>query len=176
VQLGEGYHCIAAFIFSNSSIQTLKFAHAGEKLALGFETGQVNPSALSVQLIHFVATDVDVNTVNRLLIVLLSWSLFQVAMLDMRSLSIMFRTDSLSGGHSPITSIAFHVSPQNNAVITSPKNQNAARPEDSAGVMLILTKDTNCFIIDSINGEIISSQRLQPKKESAAVSMYVIGK
>ncbi|ONK62514.1 uncharacterized protein A4U43_C07F4870 [Asparagus officinalis] len=133
VQHGEGYHCFAAFIFSNASIRTLKFVHGEEKVAVGFETGQV-------------------------------------AMLDMRSLSILFRTDCLSGAHSPIISIAFHVNPQISAVITSA----TGNPEDSARVMLILTKDANVFIIDSISGKTISSQRMHPKKESSAISMYVI--
>lgn len=137
VQHGEGYHCIAAFIFSNSSIQTLRYAHGGEKLAVGFETGQV-------------------------------------AMLDMSSLSIMFRTDCLSGAHSPIMSIAFHDNPQISVGTTSTENHNAGNPDESAGVMLVLTKDANVFIIDSVTGKMISAQRIHPKKESAAISMHVI--
>lgn len=137
VQHGEGYHCIAAFIFSNSSIQTLRYAHDGEKLAVGFESGQV-------------------------------------AMLNMSSLSIMFRTDCVSGVHSPIMSIAFHDNPHISVGTASTENHNAGNPDESAGVMLVLTKDANVFIIDSITGKMISTQRIHPKKESAAISMYVI--
>lgn len=97
-------------------------------------------------------------------------------MLDMSSLSIMFCTDCLSGVHSPIMSIAFHENPQISLGTTSTENLKAGSPDESAGVLLVLTKDANVFIIDRITGKIISTQWIHPKKESAAISMYVIGK
>lgn len=137
MQHGEGFHCTATFIFSNSPIRTLKFTSQGEKLVVGFETGQV-------------------------------------AMLDMVSLSIIFCTDYLSAARSAVISIATHGYSQISALVSSPKNPSTENPENSTGVLVIVTKDAHVIVVDNTTGKIISSQILHTKKDSAAISMYVI--
>lgn len=38
---GKGFHFTAAFLVSNSHVQSLQYTNSGEKLAVGFENGQV---------------------------------------------------------------------------------------------------------------------------------------
>lgn len=138
IQHGDGYSCIATFIFTNSPVTTLYFTNGGGKLVVGFESGQV-------------------------------------AMLDMSSLSIIFCNDHISAARSPVISIARHVYPQISAQMSSPKKPNTDNPKNSAdGVMVILTKDAHIIVLDSITGKIISSLSVQTKKDTAAISMYVI--
>lgn len=138
VQHGEGYNCIATFSLTNSPVTTLNFVNGGDKLAVGFESGQV-------------------------------------AMLDMSSLSVMFCTDHVSAARSPVISISSHVNPQISALISSPRRPTTDNAEHSADrVLVILTKDSHIIVVDSITGKLISSLSVPTKKDSAAVSMYVI--
>lgn len=99
----------------------------------------------------------------------------QVAMLDMSSFATLFLTDCLSSASSPVISLAMQVISQNNTTISSPKH---LRPEDikdsSEVLMFILTKDGNITIADSIKGNTMNSLPIHTKKDSAAISMYVI--
>lgn len=106
--------------------------------------------------------------------VILSWRSFQVAMLDMHSLSVTFHKNFMDGRNSPVVCIHVHVIPQYSVPANSPKQVSLERPTDPAEVVLILTKDAHVIIIDSKTGDMISRQ-VHPK-DSLAISMYVIGK
>ncbi|XP_077212708.1 transducin family protein / WD-40 repeat family protein isoform X3 [Tasmannia lanceolata] len=135
----KGFCCIAAFSVLDSPIRTLEFANSGDKLAVGFECGQV-------------------------------------AILDLVSLSVLFHTDCASGSSSPVISLAMKVFTHIGSLIHSPKQQGPKSPEDLAGgVLFVLTRNAHIVVIDSVIGNMISSRPVHPKKESTAISMYVIG-
>lgn len=98
----------------------------------------------------------------------------KVAMLDMTSYTTLFQTDCLSSTSSQVISIAMEVIPLN-TMISSPKHP---RPEDlketSEVLMFNLTKDGHVIVVDSISGNTLNSLSKRTKKESAAISMYVI--
>lgn len=92
-------------------------------------------------------------------------------MLDMRSFSVLFLTDCLSATSSPIISVAwtsFIRSPKN----SGPKSLDKCQEE----LIFMLTKDAKVYVIDGVTGTVISSRPVHLKKQSTAISMYVIGK
>ncbi|KAJ0979358.1 hypothetical protein J5N97_014832 [Dioscorea zingiberensis] len=99
----------------------------------------------------------------------------QVAMLDISSMSIVFHTGCLSGTNSPVISIATHLTLQSSVILNSPKQSSPKSAKDhSEEVLYILTKDARVIMVDSITGSMINLHPLHPKKESAAISMYVL--
>lgn len=133
----NGFPCIAAFSVINSEILALQFTKSGDKLAVGFQSGQV-------------------------------------AMLDMRSQSIIFCTECISGIKSPVISISIHVVPQKIDQLNSPTDSSSKSSKDPEEVAFILTKDAHVIAVDIITGNKLSSRPMHPKKESAAISMYVL--
>ncbi|KAI0526907.1 hypothetical protein KFK09_002500 [Dendrobium nobile] len=99
----------------------------------------------------------------------------KVAMLDLTSYATLFQTDCLSSTSSQVISIAMELNPLVNTMISSPKHP---RPEDlkesSELLMFILTKNGHVIVVDSISGNTLNSMSKPTKKESAAISMYVI--
>lgn len=98
-------------------------------------------------------------------------------MLDLTSHETLFQTDCLSSTSSPVISIAMEVIPQISTLINSPKHP---KPEDlkeySELLMFVLTKDGHVVVVDSIRGNTLNSMSKHTKKDTAAISMYVIGK
>lgn len=100
---------------------------------------------------------------------------FQVAMLDVGSSKLLFLTDCISRSSSPVVSCIVKSFPDilSNSLEIS-KDKNSIEPVDELG--FILTKDAHITVIDSTRGDVISALLTQPKKESTALSMYIVGK
>ncbi|XP_058214553.1 uncharacterized protein LOC131326025 isoform X2 [Rhododendron vialii] len=95
----------------------------------------------------------------------------RVAVLDTRSFSVLFLTDCLSATSSPIISVAW------TSFIRSPKNSGPKSLDKSQEELIfMLTKDAKVYVIDGVAGTVISSRPVHLKKQSTAISMYVIGK
>ncbi|KAK1286214.1 hypothetical protein QJS10_CPB20g00301 [Acorus calamus] len=95
----------------------------------------------------------------------------QVAMIDMTSFSVLFCTDCIPGSSYPVISIITNTDTMTN----TPKHPSSGNPKDcTEGVMFILTRNAHVVAIDSVSGDVISSQPLHPKKESTAISMHLI--
>lgn len=102
--------------------------------------------------------------------------LFQVAVVDMNSLSVVFFIDDVSLSKSPVISISWQIT-NTHGLLKSPKQSEANILANSAEeVLFILTKDSNINVIDGHTGKSICSRAWKMKKESFAISMYVIGK
>lgn len=108
---------------------------------------------------------------------------FQVRMLDMETMSLLFNFSDCSGTKSEIISLSSTIIPYiipNSTKNSSPEDSSTKDTKDSAGeneVLLVLTRDAHISIVNSITGDIISSMTLpHPKKECSAISMLVIGK
>ncbi|XP_058075015.1 uncharacterized protein LOC131223597 isoform X2 [Magnolia sinica] len=151
---GKGFCCMAVISILNLPIRTFHFANSGAKLAVGFERGQV-------------------------------------AMLDVGSFSIMFHTDCGSGSSSPVISVVAKELSHIDSLVNSPKHKEPKSPRDqepksprdqepksprdpAEGVLFILFRDACIVTIDSLTGKMTCSRPLHPKKESTAISMYVI--
>ncbi|CAK9172123.1 unnamed protein product [Ilex paraguariensis] len=97
----------------------------------------------------------------------------QVAVLDISTLSVLFLTDSVSASSSAVISVALKTYPK-----TSSDNLNHHEKEmlneSSREVAFILTRDAHIIVMDGITGNMISSQPMHPRKESTAVSMYIL--
>lgn len=93
----------------------------------------------------------------------------------MTSLSLSFLTDSISGGISPLVSVIPKAYDHDCSHTKSPKPSELSE-NHTDGIMLILTKDARIYAIDGGTGKLISTRPLHLKKESTAISMYVIGK
>lgn len=101
---------------------------------------------------------------------------FQVAMLDIRTLSVLFITDSVSDPNSPIISLAVKSFLDTSSLIDSPKDSDSNTLNDpKKGLMFYMTKDAHIVVCDSSSGHFLTSQSIQPK-DSTAISMYIIGK
>lgn len=104
-------------------------------------------------------------------------SQFQVAVLDMNSLSVLLLMDCISGSSSPVISIIWRSIIDSHTLAKSPKQFEADFHSDpSKELMFILTKDSKVIVIDGSTGNTTSSGPMHLKKESTAISMYVIGK
>lgn len=90
---------------------------------------------------------------------------FQVAVLDMSSMSILFFTDCISGHNSQIIAMTWTL---NHSEIEIPE-----KPVEEVIVMLF--KDTALGVIDGGTGKLITPPH-HLKRKATAVSMYVIGK
>lgn len=101
--------------------------------------------------------------------------LFQVAVLDINSLSVSFLTDCLSDPSSPVISMTWKALMQTDSHIKSPKLSESKIPDNAAEESIfVLTKDAKIYVIHG-RGSVISSRPMH-LKESTVISMYVIGK
>lgn len=101
---------------------------------------------------------------------------FQVAVLDMSFLSVMFVTDCTSGYSTPIVSMIWTEYGNKHSLVKTPNHSETkipVNPEDE--VIFILFKDAKPHVIDGATGNMISSRPWHLKKEATAVSMYIIG-
>lgn len=102
---------------------------------------------------------------------------FQVVVLDMSSLAVLFSTESVSSSCSPVISVNWVECINTCSLVKSPKHSDSNMPINPTGqVMFFLTKDATLYMIDGGTGSMISSHPWHPKKKSVAISMYVIGK
>ncbi|XP_034693950.1 lethal(2) giant larvae protein homolog 1-like isoform X2 [Vitis riparia] len=98
-----------------------------------------------------------------------------VAVLDMNSLSVLLSMDCISGSSSPVISIIWKAITNNHTLVKSPKHSESEISNDPPKeLMFILTKDSKVVVIDGSTGNMINSGPMHLKKESTAISMYVI--
>lgn len=101
----------------------------------------------------------------------------QVAMLDTSSLSILFFIEDVSFSSSPVISMTWKEITNPQGLLKSSKLSETKAPVHPAEeVMFILTKDTNIHLICGNTGNMIIPRPWHSKKDSIAISMYVIGK
>lgn len=99
----------------------------------------------------------------------------RVAVLDMNSLSVLLSMDCISGSSSPVISIIWKAITNNHTLVKSPKHSESEISNDPPKeLMFILTKDSKVVVIDGSTGNMINSGPMHLKKESTAISMYVI--
>lgn len=100
----------------------------------------------------------------------------RIAVLDVSSSSVLFFTEGISNSCSPIITMIW----KGNFAVThgpirSPKHSGAKSAVDCAEEPLfILTKDAKINVFDGTAGNMISPRPWHLKKESVAISMYVI--
>ncbi|KAM1525428.1 hypothetical protein ACFX10_009894 [Malus domestica] len=98
-----------------------------------------------------------------------------VAVLDASSFSVLFYIKDASFSSSPVISMIWKELTNSQGLLKSPKvsgTKSTVSPVEE--VILILTKDANIHVIDGNTGNLIIPQPWHLKKESIAISMYVI--
>ncbi|KAL7265561.1 hypothetical protein ACSBR1_003357 [Camellia fascicularis] len=99
----------------------------------------------------------------------------RVAVLDMRSLSVLCLTDCVSAPSSPVISVTWKTVANTNGHVRSPKNSGSNIADNSVEELIfVLTKDAKVYVINGGSGIMISSRPMHLKKDSTAISMYVI--
>ena len=93
---------------------------------------------------------------------------FQVAMLDIGSLSILFLTDCLSSSSSAAVSLAIKTFPHSHGNLNCSENRTSN--EFAKEIIFILTRDGDVVAMDSTSGNMISSQSMH-QTELAAISI-----
>lgn len=97
-------------------------------------------------------------------------------MLDMNKLLVMFCKKCVFETSAPVISLNITSVPGTVSREDSPKKVNPTTPKYPSELLLTLYKNATLAIIDSTNGVTVSSLQLSQKKQSSAISMYVIGK
>ncbi|KAM1198450.1 hypothetical protein ACFX2H_009798 [Malus domestica] len=98
-----------------------------------------------------------------------------VAVLDASSFSVLFYIKDASFSSSPVISMIWKELTNSQGLLKSPKvsgTKSTVSPVEE--VIFILTKDANIHVIDGNTGNLIIPQPWHLKKESIAISMYVI--
>ncbi|KAB2630515.1 hypothetical protein D8674_008034 [Pyrus ussuriensis x Pyrus communis] len=98
-----------------------------------------------------------------------------VAVLDASSFSVLFFKKDASFSSSPVISMIWKELTNSQGLLKSPKvsgTKSTVSPVEE--VIFILTKDANIHVIDGNSGNLIIPQPWHLKKESIAISMYVI--
>ncbi|CAK9173543.1 unnamed protein product [Ilex paraguariensis] len=98
----------------------------------------------------------------------------QVAVLDISTLSVLFLTDSVSASSSAVISVALKTYPNTSSDNLNHHEKEMLNESSSREVAFILTRDAHIIVMDGITGNMISSQPMHPRKESTAVSMYIL--
>lgn len=97
----------------------------------------------------------------------------QVAMLDIRSLAVLFLTDCLSNSNSLAISLAMPTFPI--ACGNLDHSGNKTSIESAVEVIFMLTRDAHIVVLDSTTGNMISSLSMH-STELSAISIYILGK
>jgi syntaxin-binding protein 5 len=101
--------------------------------------------------------------------------MFQVAMLDTSTSSVLFLTDSLSGSSLPVKSLAVF----SNCIdlINNSEDTGSTIVEDHVSLKVFaMTKDACIVVMDGNNGGILCSQSIKSATELISPSIYIIGK
>ncbi|XP_059428888.1 uncharacterized protein LOC132162629 isoform X1 [Corylus avellana] len=99
----------------------------------------------------------------------------RVAVLDTSSVSVLFLIEGVSSSSSPIISMTWKELTHTDSLVKSPKHSETKISTNPAGeVMFVLTKDAKINVIDVSTGNMVSTRPWHLKKESVAISMYVI--
>ncbi|GAB2288343.1 hypothetical protein Dimus_022676 [Dionaea muscipula] len=135
---GDGPYCCAVFSMSSAPVCSLRYSNTGEKLAVGFESGQV-------------------------------------AMLDVSMTSISFLIDSHSGSNCPIISLAMATFLRASSMeITLEQSECERMVESAEELTFVLRRNSHIDVLSTTTGNVINSHSLHPKKEWAAIAMYII--
>lgn len=98
-------------------------------------------------------------------------------MLDTSTSSILFLTDGAFEPSFPVISLHLKSLSDTNSLMQSPKGpQPKILNEPEKQVMFIMTRNADIIVRDGTTGTFICSLPMQPRKESPAISMYIIGK
>ncbi|PPE02248.1 hypothetical protein GOBAR_DD00707 [Gossypium barbadense] len=101
----------------------------------------------------------------------------RVAMLDVGTSSVLFITDSLSRSNCSVSSLAMISFTDTNTLINNSKDSTSTNLNDGEkGLVFIMTRDAYLAVLDGRTGHMVSSQSIPQKKESSAISMYILGK
>ncbi|KAG8501402.1 hypothetical protein CXB51_003547 [Gossypium anomalum] len=101
----------------------------------------------------------------------------RVAMLDVGTSSVLFITDSLSRSNCSVRSLAMIFFTDTNTLINNSKDSTSTSLNDGEkGLAFIMTRDAYLAVLDGRTGHMVSSQSIPQKKESSAISMYILGK
>ncbi|KAJ7949994.1 transducin family protein / WD-40 repeat family protein [Quillaja saponaria] len=99
----------------------------------------------------------------------------RVAVFDMTSLTILFLVDMESCARAPVSSMTWMDQACVHRHVKSPKHSETKVTGDHAEeVIFIFSKDTNINVIEGGTGKTIGNWPVHLKKESVAISMYVI--
>lgn len=169
---GQGPSCRAVIKLLDVRVRAIEFINHGAKLAVGYENVKVrNPTSFSSSFVMILWC----HSCWLMWILIHKGLQFQVAVLDMTSLSVLFLTDSVSVGSSPLVSVIAKRFMHSDGHSKSPK-QSELPENHMEELMFVLTEDANIYVIDGGSGKTSSSEPLHLKKASTAISMYVIGK
>lgn len=101
---------------------------------------------------------------------------FQVAMLDISTFSVLFITDSLSNSNSPVLYLAVKSLSDTSNLTISPKDSDINTSNDTKKeALFFMTKDAHIVVCDSTTGHIFFSRSIH-HQESNAIYMCIIGK
>ncbi|THG11590.1 hypothetical protein TEA_012051 [Camellia sinensis var. sinensis] len=95
----------------------------------------------------------------------------RVAVLDMRSLSVLCLTDSVSAPSSPVISVTWKTVANTNGHVRSPKNSGSNIADNPVEELIfVLTKDAKVYIINGEGNVAVSglSNKKQPQKDADA--------
>ncbi|XP_074264578.1 lethal(2) giant larvae protein homolog SRO77-like [Silene latifolia] len=98
-----------------------------------------------------------------------------VAVLDMRSLSVLFFTDSVASSTSPIISAILKTFSDVYEFSEGSKHLGSKHTEQPSGELVFtVTQDSKVNVLDSRTGSTITTRPLHLKKEHKAISIYVL--
>ncbi|XP_052172342.1 uncharacterized protein LOC127788266 isoform X2 [Diospyros lotus] len=98
----------------------------------------------------------------------------RVAVLDLSSFSVLFLTDNLSGPSSPVISLIWKAFIDGNDPRSPKKSGPKIAEKPVEELIFLLTRDAKIYVINGGTGALMSSRPMHLKKESTAISMYVI--
>ncbi|PSS34691.1 Syntaxin-binding protein 5-like [Actinidia chinensis var. chinensis] len=99
----------------------------------------------------------------------------RVAVLDMKSLSVLCLTDCVSAPSSPIISVTWKAFMNSNGNVRSPKKPGSNFPDNSVEELIfVLSKDAKVYAINGVTGTMVSSRPVHLKEESTVISLHVI--
>lgn len=174
----EGPKCRAAISLLSSRIEALEFTNSGAKLAVGYECCRVSLNSFNFLSNSFKWIILLTTIFSHFSLTRMSTSddsIFQIAVLDMNSLSALFLTDIISSPNSTLKSMICKV-----LVDGQVEHLKHSGIRDTDGqvknLIFILTMNGAVYAIDSDSGNRIGPRPMRLKKDSTAVSLYVIGK
>lgn len=96
-------------------------------------------------------------------------------MVDLSSSKLLYLKDCISRSSSSVISLTVKSFPDtlDNSLGLS-KDKKSAEPADE--IAFVLTRDAQITVIDSTRGDIITALPTQPKTQSTALSLYIVGK
>lgn len=97
-------------------------------------------------------------------------------MLDISTQSVLFVTECVTNSSAPVISLAVKTFSDTN-VINSPEDSESKTSKNlGQELVFVMTSNAHIIVMDSETGNMVSSWSMNPEKDSAAISMYMIGK